>query len=72
MKSEHPRIKLKAPQKQYINTFCCFYFLCRNIKIGSCFFFLLRPLEHHGVWFEDLSELTTNFDAPIHSKVRAI
>jgi len=39
---------------------------------GSCLFFPLRPLEHHGVWFEDLSDLTTNVDDPIHSKTRAI
>jgi hypothetical protein len=71
-KSENPGIKLKAPPKQYVNTFCYFYFLCRNIKIRSYFLFPLQPLEHHGLCFEDLSELTTNFVAPMHSKVRAI
>jgi hypothetical protein len=37
---------------------------------GSCCFFSFNFLENHTVWFEDLFELSKNFDAPIHWRVR--
>jgi hypothetical protein len=51
-------------QKQSFCIFSCFSFLCRNIVMGAAPFFL-QPLEHQAVRFEDLFELSNNFDAPV-------
>lgn len=32
----------------------------------------LQLLEHHSVWFEDLFEVSNNFDASIHRRVRVM
>ena len=53
------------PSKNNISVFLVFLFR-GHIIVGTVSQFSFHLFENHAVWFEELSDLLTNFDAPIH------
>jgi hypothetical protein len=61
----------------------CWYILVNNVLAllavffqkhcgGELLLFYLQLLKCHALWFEDLFDLSNNFDSPIHWRVRLI
>ena len=68
-KSKNPRIIGRPPQpKNYVLVLFSSFYLQKRCYV-SCFSPPLQIHEHQAVWPEDLFELSTSFDAPIHRRV---